>query len=362
MKKFLLFGGTFDPIHHGHIGLLNAVKDDLLIDDVFLIPTKNPPWKVDMASIDHRLKMIHLAVPEGHFHILDYELEQDGVNYTIDTVRHFKGEHPADEIFYLIGADQAELFHKWKEAEELARLAQFVVYGRPGYGLARSNIDKFNMMVVEGRKFEVSSTKIRSLHDLDTPWPIIEYIIAHDLYFTKKLKSFYDDERFAHVVSVAKLAHDIAESNHLATSKAVLAALLHDIAKRDEHDKMRQLVLETHPDIGAVPSFSVHQYAGAIIAKREFGIEDEEVLDAIRYHASAKPNMNPIGEVLYAADKIEPLRGFDSQELIAKCMHNYHQGFIAVLRANYEYHKELGKPFKYDITAQAMAYYLEDHQ
>jgi len=362
MKKILLFGGTFDPIHHGHIGLLGIVKDKLNIDDVYLIPTKQPPWKDKMAPLEHRLAMIHLAIPKTHFHISSYEVEQEGVNYTIDTVRHFKKLFPNDEIYYLIGSDQANLFHEWKEADQLAALAQFVVYGRPGYGLSRQNVDKYHMMVVEGKRFEISSTDIRALKSLDTFWDVIEYILKHDLYFTPKLRSYYDDERWLHVVSVAKLAYEIAWDNHLDAGKATQAALLHDIGKKGDQKEYLKLLIEENPSLKDVPSFSIHQYAGAYLSKRDFGITDEEVLDAIAYHASAKPKMNWIGEILYAADKIEPLRGFDSKELIASCKADYHQGFIEVLKANYEYHKEKGKPFKYHLTADAMKYYLGDNE
>lgn len=360
MKKILLFGGTFDPIHLGHLGLLDIVKQRLGIDEVYLIPTKQPPWKTEMAPISARLEMMQLALFDYDFHISTYEVEQAGVNYTIDTILHFKDKYPNDVIYYLIGADQAELFHEWKEATRISQLVKLVVYGRPGYGLARSNIDAFHMLVVEGRKFDTSSTQIRSLSTLDIPFTVIEYIIDHNLYFTRKLKSYYDDKRFLHIVSVAKLAYQIAKNNKLDAGKAALAALLHDIAKDMDPKQAKELVISEFPTLKDIPSFSIHQYAGAILAKRDFNVQDEEVLEAIRYHATAKPHMLPLSKVLYAADKIEPTRGFDSKALIQACLDDYHLGFIAVLRANYEYHRENDKPFKYYITAEAMKYYLED--
>ncbi|MFA5236201.1 MAG: nicotinate (nicotinamide) nucleotide adenylyltransferase, partial [Bacilli bacterium] len=202
MKRILLFGGTFDPIHLGHLGLLRIVKEKLAIDEVILLPTKQPPWKSEMAPIEHRLAMLQLALSGTGYEVNPYEIERSGVNYTIDTVLHFKSLYPNDSLYYLIGADQAALFHEWKQSEAIAANAKLVVYGRPGYDFARANVEKYHMLVVEGRKFDVSSTAIRSLHSLDMPWPVIEYIIDHDLYFAPKLKSYYDPERFLHVVSV----------------------------------------------------------------------------------------------------------------------------------------------------------------
>jgi nicotinate-nucleotide adenylyltransferase len=360
MKRILLFGGTFDPIHYGHVGLLHIVKRQLLIDEVDLIPTKQPPWKVDMAPIKHRLAMINLALEDAAYKICTYEIEQPDIAYTIDTVRYFKHQFPDDELYYLIGSDHASVFHEWKQADELAKLAKFIVYRRPGYPLSRQSIERFHFLIMEGKRFEVSSTRIRALQSLDMPFVIIEYIIKHNLYFSKKLQSFYDKKRFLHVMSVAKLAHDIALSNQLDASKATIAALLHDIAKNLDQNISQKMIMAADPSLVSAPLFSIHQFAGALLATQEFGIVDEEILDAIRYHASAKPQMNPLGKVLYAADKIEPLRGFDSKPLIASCLKDYHQGFIDVLQANYEFHQEKGKPFKYDITAEAIKYYLED--
>jgi nicotinate-nucleotide adenylyltransferase len=96
------------------------------------------------------------------------------------------------------------------------------------------------------------------------------------------------------------------------------------------------------------------------LAKRDFGITDEEVLEAIRYHASAKPDMKPLGKVIYASDKIEPRRGFDSRNLISSCLRDYHQGFIDVLKDNYAYHNQKGLAFNHYLTAEAIKYYLEE--
>lgn len=362
MKRILLFGGTFDPIHHGHLGLLDIVRQKLGLDEVYLIPTKTPPWKTEMAPIEHRLKMIELALPAEGYHVCDFEIQQAGINYTIDTIKYFNHQLPDSELYYLIGSDQAEKFHEWKDVDELSRLAHFIVYARPGYALARQNIEKYHLLVIEGRRFDVSSTLIRSLQCLDLPWEVIAYMLEHDLYFTTKLRSYYDPKRFLHVVSVAKLAYEIAKSNHLDAGKAAVAALLHDIAKNAEHDEAKKMVVASDPTLKDAPAFSVHQFMGALLASRDFGIADEEILDAIRYHATGKPKMKELGQILYAADKIEPLRGFDSKQLIAACMKDYQQGFIDVLRANYEYHTAKGKPFKYYLTAEAMSYYLGGNQ
>jgi len=362
INRILLFGGTFDPIHYGHMGLLDIVSRQLNIDDVFLIPTKQPPWKSQMAPLEHRLEMVRLALPDSRYHVCTYEIEQEGINYSIDTVKHFKELYPTSDIYYLIGTDQAALFHEWKDALNLSRLAHIVVYNRLGYQLPRANVETYRMMVIEGKRFEISSTDIRALKCLDTPWPVIDYILDHDLYFTAKLSSYYEPKRLKHVRSVAKLAYDIAVSNKENGSKAAIAGLLHDIGKLGNQKEYLKLLIEEDPKLANVPSFSIHQYAGAYLARKDFGIDDEEILDAIAYHASGKPNMNWLGEIIYSADKIEPLRGFDSKSFIEACMADFHQGFIDVLRANYEYHTEIGKPFKYHLTAEAMKYYLGEHE
>ena len=94
------------------------------------------------------------------------------------------------------------------------------------------------------------------------------------------------------------------------------------------------------------------------MAEKEFGIKDEEILGAIRFHATGKPHMSPLGKIIYCADKIDPLRGFNSRPLIKKCYQNYYLGFVVVLSANREYLLANGKDINNPLTDACMQLYL----
>ena len=107
-----------------------------------------------------------------------------------------------------------------------------------------------------------------------------------------------------------------------------------------------------------MPPFSYHQFIGEYIAKTFFGIKDEEVLKAIKYHATGNDDMNPLGKIIYSADKIEPTRGFDSSDLIESCLKNYEEGFIEVLKANKEYLTITKKDIENRLTKSCFNKYL----
>ena len=121
----ILFGGSFDPIHLGHINMALQASKQLDADVIFL-PAKVAVWKENSIGISHKINMLELAIKDyPRFHIDLYEVEKgEDTNYSIDTVRYFVNKYPNDKFFYLIGADQVNLFHLWKEAEELSNIVK----------------------------------------------------------------------------------------------------------------------------------------------------------------------------------------------------------------------------------------------
>lgn len=359
-KKILLFGGTFDPIHNGHIKMVEKVKRQLNIDQVIFILAKNPRWKDNTAPYQDRLAMLKLAIDglEDYFLSL-YEIEREvEINYSIDTILYYKSIYQDAELYYLLGFDQVEQFNLWKDAEEISKKVHLVAYGRSNYQNINYNLEKYHFQIVEGPSFNISSTNVRKLESLDIPLPVFNYILDNNLYFSLRLKDFFSKDRYLHTLSVANLTYDIALRNGLNTSKALIASLLHDIAKEMDIETQNRILNTYFPHHEQFPPFAIHQYVGAIIANQEFYITDEEVLDAIRYHASGKPNMSPLGKILYAADKIEPRRMYDSKSYIELCKNDYELGFLTVLKANYNFHKEKNRTIKYDLVEECYNYYF----
>ncbi|MCR5505473.1 MAG: nicotinate-nucleotide adenylyltransferase [Bacilli bacterium] len=337
--NIIIFGGAFDPIHHGHLNMAQKAQKDL-DGEVYFVPAPISVWKDSSAPIEDKINMIKLAI-EGneHFHIDTFEVDSGKkTNYSIDTVRYFKNRYPKDNIFYLIGGDQVNEFHRWKDAEELASLARIVYFARPDIILKNDNKEKFHMLEIKGSGIIISSSDIRELKSLDLPDCVIDYIAEHRLYYVKKMQSYIKERRLSHSISVAKTAYEIAKANKLENPKrAYIAGLLHDIGKWNNEEKERKVVEEHFKEYSSMPPFSFHQFAGAYTAKNDFGIVDEEMLNAIKFHATGSDDMGPLAKIVYAADKIEPTRGFDSSDLISAMKENYETGFKIVLQANKEF-------------------------
>ena len=335
----ILFPGSFDPFHIGHLHMaeLASKKYDA---DVILLPAVISVWKSESVSFEHKVRMVELSIKDKpRFSVSRYESTLDSeINYTINTIRHFVKEYPKDKFFLLIGEDQVNEFHRWREADEIARLVQIIYYSRSGY-VENENVSRFHMEMVEGDEIDASSTKIRNMKGLEyLNRDVLRYIEDHQLYYFNIIKKHIGEKRIKHSISVANLAYDIALNNHLKEPiKAYIAGLAHDIGKEIPLEEARSMMVEHFKDYSDLPKFAYHQFLGTIITKNEFGIVDEEILDAIMFHATGKANMSPLGKIIYASDKIEPTRGFDSSGLIKSCMDNYEQGFIEVLKANKEY-------------------------
>lgn len=333
--KILLYGSPFDPIHHGHLNIVKQVKEKLGFEKVIFILTKNPRWKDTLTPVQHRLAMLKLATLDmPYVELCLFEMDSEAaVNFTIDTMRHLKKQYPNDELSYLIGSDQVVQLHKWKNIDEMTAMVRWITYQRGTTPIRSENVKRYRVERCDGPLYNISSTAVRELQSLDTPLVVIHYILDHDLYFTPRLRSYYSRKRFEHVVSVADVAYQIAKSNGLNPHQAFLAALIHDIAKDFDKEEQRRIVEENFP-VDERPEFSLHQYVGAIIAKKEFSIEDPLVLDAVACHATGRANMTWLDKVLYASDKIEPLRGYDSSKSIELCQKNFEEGFRQVLKEN----------------------------
>ena len=133
--KIGLFGGSFDPIHLGHLLVAQAASEELGLTRLFFIPAAQSPFKLTQnpASPQQRVRLMRLALAgQTRYEIDEQELQRGGTSYTIDTVRDYVRRFPGARLFYLIGADHIPQLSKWRESDELARLVEFVVIPRPG--------------------------------------------------------------------------------------------------------------------------------------------------------------------------------------------------------------------------------------
>ncbi len=178
--KIGLLGGSFDPVHFGHLMAAQDALEHGGLDRVVFVPAAQAPLKPGavQASAEHRLAMLNMAVEDNsRFGIFDHEIRRGGISYTIDTVRHFREQFPGDELYWIVGADQLPGLHRWREISELAGLIEFIVLARPGHGGAElADIPGLRLRGCEGHLLEISSTDIRQRIRQGLP---IDYFIPH---------------------------------------------------------------------------------------------------------------------------------------------------------------------------------------
>ena len=135
MERIGLFGGTFDPTHYGHLMVAQAAREELALNKLFFIPASQSPFKPERQPTPpkERLRLLRLALLGKEWsEVDDQEIQRGGVSYTIDTVRSYAGRFPGAQLFYLIGSDHVSKLPAWREANELARIVDFVIIPRPG--------------------------------------------------------------------------------------------------------------------------------------------------------------------------------------------------------------------------------------
>lgn len=366
INKLVIFGGTFNPIHNGHINMALETQGFLGGPEeckIVFVPNKSSVWKKEDISAEDKLNMVKLSI-KGYkgFEIDEFELNNKDDNYSYLTVRYFKEKYANKDIklYFLIGTDQAKLFHKWKKAEEVATNCQILYFSRPGESIDNDNVRKFNIVNVKSDKLcSVSSSDVRELKSLDIQDCVLKYISEHNLYYCGKMSHYIDEHRLNHSKSVALLCKKIADSNNIKDSyKYYIAGLLHDIGKDVPKDVCEEIET-TYKRYMPMDPRLYHQFYGCYIAKDDFGINDEEILDAIRYHATGKPNMSKMGKTVYASDKTDPLRGYDSSDMIDALLKDIDDGFVYVLSENKKHLLSKGRDISNLLTKECFEFYLK---
>lgn len=320
-----ILGGAFDPIHMGHVIAAEAALERLGLDRVLMLPSGEPPYKRVHASREDRMRMVTLACADRPgLEPCDAEIRRPGATYTVDTLRALRKDHPSDIFCYILGRDAAESLPKWRGIGEIASLASFAVIDRPGFGQI-PQVPGLNIECVPAKCPDISSGRVRERvaagEDIGglVPDNVAAYIRAQGLYLCEyteaeileKLKKTISLHRWHHTLGVADTALRLAGRYGINPGKARLAALLHDCAKSLPYGEMRRLVQDNVPDTDALELDAepvLHAPAGMVLARRDYGVNDPEVLQAIRRHTLGGENMTPLDALIYVSDFIEPGR------------------------------------------------------
>ena len=193
-RRVGVMGGTFDPVHHGHLVAASEVQAWFDLDEVVFVPTGDPWQKSDrvVSPAEHRYLMTVVATASNpRFTVSRVDIDRDGPTYTIDTLRDLRAQRPGDELYFITGADALAEIFTWRDAAELFELAQFVGCTRPGYALdpaTVADIPADRVTIVEIPALAISSTDCRRRASRGEPvWylvpdGVVQYIAKHDLY------------------------------------------------------------------------------------------------------------------------------------------------------------------------------------
>ena len=184
-----VMGGTFDPIHHGHLVAASEVAQSFDLEEVIFVPTGEPWQKRAVSSAEHRYLMTVIATAANpRFTVSRVDIERKGPTYTIDTLRDLQKERPEADLFFISGADAISQILSWKDAHELWSLAHFVAVTRPGHALTVSQLPDGDVSLLEVPALSISSTDCRTRVGRGFPvWylvpdGVVQYISKHHLY------------------------------------------------------------------------------------------------------------------------------------------------------------------------------------
>ena len=349
--KIGIYGGTFNPIHLGHMEAARFALEYLALDRLYLIPTGIPPHKrmdADAPAAAQRLEMVRLAAEAlgPAVQVDDLELRREGRSYTMDTLRQLKKAHPKDALYLLMGTDMFLTFHRWREPGEIAKLCTLCAFGRSEKdseelfsvqrAYLRETLGADVVTIALPHIVDISSTRLREHlaeggggEYLDPA--VYGYILREELYGVKRnLKALPLDElrcvalsmlrrkRVPHVLGTEQTAGELALRWGEDEETARRAALLHDCTKRLSFEEQIALCRHYHIDLDEYEQREVkllHAKTGAAVARDVFGVSDE-IYWAIWWHTTGKADMTLLEKILYLADYMEPSRDFcDLREL-----------------------------------------------
>lgn len=376
--KIGIYGGSFDPPHVEHINIAkNAIKE-LGLDKLMVVPARLPPHKPNSILLDgcRRKEMLEIAfkkeISEGKVEISDFELSSQEKSYTYLTIKHFKSVYKDAELFFLVGTDMLLDFPTWKNPLSILENAKLFVTKRDGENLeeAKSLFNKsfigFSDSLIfagyAGKKISSTDVRHRLLLGLSVEGKIctdvIKYIEDCNLYKGDFKAAFVRKSlpisRLTHTLGVMNLAKTYAKRLKIDENKAVLAAMLHDVAKYSDPNDFKGFTMPPN-----VPKSVVHQFLGAYIAENVLDVKDVDVINAVKYHTTGRKNMSVLEQIVFTADLLEEGRTYEEAPLLRKAVDDdFFEGFKLCLKRLQRFLSSTGDE-EYYLTEECYDYYIE---
>ena len=337
-----IYGGSFNPMHSGHVHILGELIRRLRLDRVLVIPACVPPHKEvrQLADSADRLQMCRFAaeaVTGAPVEVSDIEIRRAGKSYTADTLAELRALYPEDELFLLMGEDMFLTVDKWVRAEQIMALATLCACPRSQSMEALAAKKRYleetcgARCIIEDVPYNTtSSTQVRELNILGEPITGLvpvkteQYITEHGLYrdpeferYQQAAREHLTEKRFYHSRCVASSAVELAKRYGADGEKARYAGILHDIMKDTAPEEQLKFIEQ----FGIILSNAErdnkklwHSISGAAYIEHVLGVTDPEILSAVHCHTSGKKDMTLLDKVLFIADYISADRDYPGVE------------------------------------------------
>ncbi|MDR1803145.1 MAG: nicotinate (nicotinamide) nucleotide adenylyltransferase [Treponema sp.] len=392
--KIAILGGSFDPVHIGHLFLADNVLSDLGYDRVILVPAFQSPFKIgaERASPLSRLEMLAASIPgDPRLTIDDCEINREGISYTIDTLKYIIARYePEGKPGLIIGDDLIGSFANWRNPEEIAELADIIIARRLpetampetakttdiGFPFPYKALDNeimnvashrvrelistggaWRYLVPAGARFIIESTKLygftgRQCNDIDGKSVTENNSLKETIVRVEnEARTSLNFDKFMHSRNTALLSWDLCNRFGLDSQKGYLAGIAHDMCKFMDDEELTRLA---HEDGGGISKLEqkkpglLHGRAAAILLAKKHNIHDRDILEAIRYHTTGRWDMDSLAKVVYVADKIEISRDEVDPVLRRMSMEgDLDTLFTAVLSDTVSYLKSQAKDISY---------------
>lgn len=382
--KRVVYGGSFNPPHLGHIQAVRSVLNALRPDKILVIPTYLAPHKemsTDTPAPEERMELCRLAfagLPEVE--VSDLEMRREGKSYTSDTILELKKQYPGDEIIFVMGTDMILSLETWHEPETVMKNAAIAVLlrGDAEDGKVEEHIAYLkrrygaDIVLLKTEIYPAASTDIRqALKEASGRSLLSEAVYAHIIkqrdygaraelsWLREKAHLMLDAKRIPHVEGCAQEAVRLARRWGADLYEAEAAGILHDITKKYTVEE-QLLLFDKYGMISSTPIEGtgkiLHQITGAAVAYGEFGVSPA-IRDAIRWHTTGRADMSLLEKIIYLADYIEPTRDFDGVDRLRELSYTEIDAAMELgLRMTIEDLEAKGVPVS-DVSVQAYLWF-----
>lgn len=396
MAKIGIMGGTFNPIHNVHLIMAEEARQQFHLKQVLFMPSKNPPHKKkkNIASEEHRKRMIEHAIASNPlFAFSGLELAREGTTYTRDTIKQLKLLYPDDEFYFIVGGDSLAAMDKWRQPDYIFKnchvlaanrdhtdekeIRKWFDYYSKEYGAKLSEIEMPSISV-SSKMIRKKLAKSGSITNY-VPDCVECYIRFNGLYGCKDsvfegvpddkqmvryLAACLKPKRLLHTLGVAATAANIAAVFDYPVRDAYVAGLLHDCAKYFTGSEMIRLCEQEGISLSGVEmenTVLIHGKLGAHLAKTKYNIQKQDMLSAIAYHTTGRPDMGTLEKIIYLADYMEPGRmmkcsPYSLAEIRKACFENLDRAMAMVLKCCVTYLNHTKTPID-PLTEETYQYY-----